>query len=692
MTQGDRPPLTGPSKAPKSRLEAGAEAPKGAGAAGAGADGAPANGLPASRPLTGGGNILRPRSFSSPPPDPAEALYYEGMAAYQHRNWEQALERFGRLKELQPTRPGLDALLDEVRWFLQLQAAAPIAPVPAEGGQVAHPGAPAARRMARWQAYGLVALALVGVIALLLIAFQGRLPWNVAASREVQELYARGQARLEVGDYEGAQAAFNKLLEISPKDTEARLGLERAQRRQTLAQGYADAAAAIAEEDWERALTELNKVLALDPSYADAQAKADFVVQRQRLASLYADGSRLYDLAQWEEAIAQFEKIQELDNTYRTEAVGEFLFVCYMNAGQAQMSGSAGNAEAAARAVELFARGLAIHPRNRLASDAHRLGSLFLDALRAAQTGDLAGAETRLSAVLAESPNYADGAVTEQLYAVLLRKAQAALDAGDVAAALKVYAQAAALPVSDASEAARGEAVARAYTPTPTPRPTATPSPLPPPTPMAVVSAGPLNVRAGPGSGYASIGQVAGGASVAVTGRTADGVWLRICCVNPSGAAGAGREGWVGSNVLKVQGALALAPVVTNLPQGRPATPRPAATQPVDVACVLGHVYNTAGKAPLFGWNITLQGPDGSTATRTARTTSAGYYRFSNLAPGVYTISERVEVGWRAISPPSSVITVALANACVEIDFWNERGDAGSGGQSGPQPTPTPER
>ena len=57
--------------------------------------------------------------FFRPPPDPAEALYYEGMAAYQHRTWEQALDRFSRLKELQPTRPGLDALLDEVRWFLQ---------------------------------------------------------------------------------------------------------------------------------------------------------------------------------------------------------------------------------------------------------------------------------------------------------------------------------------------------------------------------------------------------------------------------------------------------------------------------------------------------------------------------------------------------------------------------------------------
>lgn len=678
MTQGDRAPLAGSGMTSRPQ-PAGTDELKESGAGALNSSGL-------ARPVADGSNILRPRSFSTPAPDPAEALYYEGMAAYQHRNWQQALERFSRLKELQPTRPGLDALLDEVRWFLQLQATAPLNYSPAEAGQAARAALPERRtsRMARWQAYALLGLALIGVIALLLIAFQGRLPWNTAANREIQELYERGQARLDVGDYEGAQAAFNKLLEISPKDTEARLGLERAQRRQTLAQGYADAEAAIAEEDWDRALTELNKVLAIDSSYADAQAKADFVTQRQRLASLYSDGSRLYDLGQWEEAIVQFEKIQELDNTYRTEAVGEFLFVCYMNAGQAQVDAAGGKTDAVARAVDLFARGLTIHPRNRLASDAHRLSSLFLDALRALAGGDLAGAETRLNAVLGESPDYAGGAATQQLYTVLVRRAQAALDTGDVAGALAFYAQAQKLAVSDRSEAIRGEAIARAFTPTPTPRPTTTPSPQPPPTPQAVSRGGMLDARAGPGSGYAIIGQVAAGASVAVTGRTADGVWLRICCVS------SGRDGWVGSEKLTVRGSLALAPVVTNLPQGGPATPRPAATAPANVACVLGHVYNSADKAPLFGWTITLQGPDGSTATRTARTTSAGYYRFSNLPAGAYTISERVEVGWRALSPQSSPVTVALASACVEIDFWNERSEGGSGSQPGP--TPTPER
>ena len=76
-------------------------------------------------PLRAGSNSGA-RAFNElPAPDGIEALYYEGMAAYQHRRWQEALDRFTRLKELQPARPGLDALLEEVRWFLQLQAAAP---------------------------------------------------------------------------------------------------------------------------------------------------------------------------------------------------------------------------------------------------------------------------------------------------------------------------------------------------------------------------------------------------------------------------------------------------------------------------------------------------------------------------------------------------------------------------------------
>lgn len=635
----------------------------------------------------------RPRSLVPPPPDSAEALYYEGMAAYQHRDWEQALERFTRLKELQPARPGLDALLDEVRWFLQLQMATPATTVgaglPAGTASARDDVKPASTN--RWRTLGVVALAVIGIGALLLAVFWGSLPWARATDREAEEAFNRGQARLAVGDYEGAEAAFTRLLEISPGDPEAQFGLATAQRQKSLAQGYAAAEAAIAEEDWDKAATELEKILAIDPGYSDAQAKSDFVSQRRRLADLYDDGSRLYDLAQWGDALAQFEKIRQLDSTFRTEAVGEFLFVCYLNAGEAAIAAANGDVAEVTQAVEYFSQALVIHPRNRLAANARRQGGLYLDAVRAIAAGNDSEAQSRLEVLLAEDPGYGHGEAARQLYQLLLNDAETALQAGDIPAAIQRYAQAQTVAGVDNSAAVRGEAVARAITPTPTPRPTPTPTPTSLPQPIAVVGGGPLNLRAGPGTTYAVIGQAAAGARLPVTGRSADGQWLRVCVAKSAASGGicsaaTGQEGWLLTRLLTVQGALTAVAVIT------PSAPPPSATvvrsataTPAALtACVAGQVRNSVDSQPLVGWIITLQGANGTALT--SRTGSDGSYLFTGLSAGNYTVSEQLELNWRNTSPLASTVVVAAASSCVVVDFWNDPVE----GSAAPAPTSTP--
>lgn len=647
-------------------------------------------------PEPGNGNPPpRPRSLvPPPPPDPAEALYYEGMAAYQHRNWVQALDRFTRLKELQPTRPGLDALLDEVRWFLQLQATVPSGAGTVEVSTADKPLFQPAERAwsGRRQTWWVVILAIIGLLALLLFVFQDRLPWARVSDREAQEIFNRGQARLAVGDYEGAEAAFLKLLEIAPNDPEAQLGLSTARRQKALAQSYAAAQAAIADEDWDKAGAELEKILAMDPGYADAQARADFVAQRRRLASLYEDGSRLYDLGHWEEAIAQFERIRELDRFYRPEAVAEFLFVCYMNAGEAAIERADGDVAVVTKAVDYYSRALAIHPRNRLATNGRRLSGLYLEAVRSLAAGNRAEAQSRLEALLAEVPDYGRGEAARQLYRLLLANAESALKAGDIPAAIQWYVQAQAVPGVDVSAAARGLAVARAITPTPTPSPTATPSPTPVPQPVAIVAQGPLNLRSGPGQGYPVVGQARSGDRLLVTGRNADGSWLRVCFVVESGLcrSGVDQGGWLSSRLIEVRGDLAMVAVITPAPPPVNTPLRPTNTLVPRITCITGTVRDVANGSPLAEWTVTLQGVNGSTLS--LRSGQDGVYRFAGLVTGSYTVSQRLEPGWRAVSPLSTVVMVIPAADCVVVDFWNSREEAVGGEAPPPAPTPTPRR
>lgn len=652
---------------------------------GARSTGAPMNGTPAFPEM--------------PPPDGVEALYYEGMAAYQHRHWQEALDRFSRLKELQPSRPGLDALLDEVRWFLQLQAA-----VPANGATVRPVKQSAATRQG-WRRQVRIALyAGLGVLAiagLLLVAFGNRLPWR--ENRAAEDLYNRGQARLTVGDYEGAQAAFEKMLEIAPNDPEGLVGLDRAKRQQTLAQAYNAAQAAMTEEDWESAGKELATILAMDANYRDAANLSDEVSQMRRLAQLYADGGRLYDLGQWREALVQFEKVRDIDASYRAEAVGEFLFQCYLNAGDALLKGAVG-LEGAQTAVSYFGQALNIHPRNRSAADARRLGSLYLEALEALARGDREHARGQLAALLAEAPVFAGGQAAQQLYEIYVAEGDEALTAGDVARAAEQFKLALALPVSDASAAQQGaaradatalvtaearataEAVARAATPTasPTPRNTATATAAP--TPWATAGSA-ITLRAGPGSAYPVAGTLAQGVTVAVTGRREDGAWLRVCCTAD------GKEAWAPSSALDVKGPLNRAEVV-KLPTPKPAptkTPFVTAT-PKPRLCLQGNVLNTAGGDGLAGWTVRVV--DAAGATFAQRTNASGFYRFTSLAAGPATVSFDVPGGWRPVSPTSSGAIIAAGSVCAVTDFWGEKAADQSPAAPPTEPiiTPTPPR
>ncbi|MBC7224895.1 MAG: SH3 domain-containing protein, partial [Anaerolineae bacterium] len=101
--------------------------------------------------------------------------------------------------------------------------------------------------------------------------------------------------------------------------------------------------------------------------------------------------------------------------------------------------------------------------------------------------------------------------------------------------------------------------------PTDTPVP---PTPTPEPSPVVQVAVETLNVRQGPGTSYARIGQVREGDRLQVIARSPAGEWYLVCCVG-------GDQGWVAAKYVRlVEGATAAIPVTTAIPP----TPRPQPT------------------------------------------------------------------------------------------------------------------
>ncbi len=96
-------------------------------------------------------------------------------------------------------------------------------------------------------------------------------------------------------------------------------------------------------------------------------------------------------------------------------------------------------------------------------------------------------------------------------------------------------------------------------TPTPadTPTPEGTPTPEPTPEPVAFLQPNQddVNTRKGPGTNYGRVGQVTRADTLGVYGKSADGGWYKICCVN-------GQEAWIANQFAQLSGDTAAIAVV----------------------------------------------------------------------------------------------------------------------------------
>lgn len=511
--------------------------------------------------------------------DPAhEALYQQGMAHYQKREWQPALDCFRQLKAVQPAWPGLDALIDEVSWFLQLEQLGADESGGVVGAEARAPGRSPRRRLA-WQGALLVVLA---ALAAFLVWRQVSPAGVEGLSEEQLALYNRGKAGLATGDYQAAQQAFAELAALAPDNPAVQEGLRQAYQMEALARAREQARAAIEAKDWALAEARLTEILAADPTDLEASQQLALVRRQQEAAALFAEGVAAYDARDLPLAISRLERVAALAPDYQPDTVRELLFVLYLQEGKALIAAPGAGVDAIRQAQARFGQALALRPRNVEAARESQLANQYLSARLALERQDWDQAQSLLAGIVRQQPDYADGHAAELLYQLLVQLGDEARRNGLMAQAQRAYEQALALPpqvVPDRSAAQSGlQALQAQRTPTPTPSTVLTAQP----TLSARVEAATLNVRLGPGTDYPLVGQTTQGSQLSLIGRNEAGDWLVVCCVN-------GRPGWVAARLVSVQPAdadLAALPIALAPPLSRPAvsvatpTPSPTAAPP----------------------------------------------------------------------------------------------------------------
>jgi tetratricopeptide (TPR) repeat protein len=415
----------------------------------------------------------------------SEALYTRGMAHYRRREWQRAMEYFVRLKSLEPNRPGIDALLDELDWFIQLQAMGPESqPAEAEAEAVSQVVEPEVREVppprvrtrpaGRWLKWQWVIFPLV-IIALAVVAY---VLFTLPQTDPIQVLYNQAQARMSVGDYEGAIQAFDEILARDPNHKGAQFGLEKARRQANLRTLYQNAKTYIANEQWELASAELNKILEIDPSYADASTLAETVESRRSITALYEEGKKYFQDGAWAMAIDRLLRVRDRDSLYEDANVRQMLYTAYVSEGVSLLADSNSGVSEIRKAIQHFSSALTLRPQNQEVADLKRDAEVYLAGYTAYESKEWDLAIARFKSLHQTKPDYAKGNLAKLLYGTYIHRGDAYRDAERFAEALADYRAAQKLGLADSSlaQGREQEILTKYFTPTPTATRTRTPT------------------------------------------------------------------------------------------------------------------------------------------------------------------------------------------------------------------------
>jgi len=421
------------------------------------------------------------------------------MAHYRRREWREAKACFTRLKSIAPDRRGVDALLNEIDIFIQLQEMQPGAlEAPAdvsglEAGQRAEtvvsrepaPSRAARRRIPRTRIIGILAVLVAAIVVIIIRPDMLNTILGNQRQARVEALVNQGRAALNVGDCDGAEEAFGEALALAPSNEDVKTWYAKARRCQQLASLYAQARAAISAEQWDSALESLEEIVALDPTYEDAGEKIDFVKAQQALDALFDEAKGYIEESNWDEAIAILEQLRGQHSTFKPAEVAQSLFYAYFQKGADLLMAAGDSPELIGQAIQSFDNALGIFPSDATALEEKRLADLYRQGCLSVKQMDWPQAVSALQQIYDSRPDYLGGRATSLLCTSYLQLGDAFQTAGDLAQALEQYRNVLGIEGCDHVEAAVKERDVRATlypptaTPTRTPMPTRTPLPTP---------------------------------------------------------------------------------------------------------------------------------------------------------------------------------------------------------------------
>jgi outer membrane protein assembly factor BamD (BamD/ComL family) len=408
--------------------------------------------------------------------------YREGLAYLQGGKWQDAIRSFEAvLRQYPDSRPAQQAL-NEARFKATIDAKSHVR---------------AKRWIVPWRAL------IFRLLIIILIVFTAVAGFRLVSKqfapalaqaqtlRQQKQLLADGNARLEAGDLDTAEARYTELLAQVPDHPEAQQGLAEVKKARELDVLYERAVGFQQAGQYDLALNALTELSVQSPAYRDVNLRIAEIKKRQEVDQLFAGAEADTQAGRDQDAVAKYEQIKALNATYQSEPIANHLFDLYMRLGNGLVAGTSPVTEDVPAAAEYFSKALALQPRNAQAELEHRLANLYLAAQADYGAAKWERAASQFEAIYAQRPDYLGGKVISPLYDVYIRNGDAFLAGEDCGLAYEQFRKAGALPVPDRSLAvSRLDETRPCLTPTPTPSITPTPTLLPtlapyvPPTPI----------------------------------------------------------------------------------------------------------------------------------------------------------------------------------------------------------------